>query len=93
MTTIPDATLDFHRDKPLTELEISMDTEEFLRDCSDKQFSMVLIIVGKGKSPQSRQLAKRVVTEVLKTSKLIRKFKTAEPENGGEGAIEVWLKN
>ena len=92
MTTIPEDTLDFHRNKPLSELEIRMDTEEFLRDSSDKQYSMVLVIVGKGESPQSRQLARRVVNQVLKQSKLIRKFKVAGPENGGEGAIEVFLK-
>jgi len=88
----------FFSEKVCTELDLHMLTkaqaETELYDFLDKSYSLgfhkVRIITGKGINSENRQsVLKPHVQEILKKEKL--KFKDAKINEGGSGAIDVWL--
>ena len=88
----------FFSEKVCTELELHMLTrvqaEIELYDFLDKSYSLgfhkVRVITGKGLNSENRQsVLKPFVQEILKKEKL--KFRDAKLNEGGSGAIDVWL--
>ena len=88
----------FFSEKVCTELDLHMLTrvqaEIELYDFLDKSYSLgfhkVRVITGKGLNSENRQsVLKPFVQEILKKEKL--KFRDAKLNEGGSGAIDVWL--
>ena len=81
------AELDLHA---LTRPEAEVELYDFLERSHSLGFSKVRIITGKGINSENQQsVLKPFVEEILKREKL--KFRNAKPNEGGSGAIEVWL--
>jgi DNA-nicking Smr family endonuclease len=81
------AELDLHM---LTRRQAETELYDFLEKSYDLGFPMVRIITGKGlNSPNRESVLKPFVQEILKKEKL--KFKDAKNNEGGAGAIDVWL--
>ena len=88
----------FFSEKVCAELDLHMLTRDQAKaefyDFLDKSYSLVFhkirIITGKGLNSENRQsVLKPFVQEILKKEKL--KFKDAKINEGGAGAIDVWL--
>ena len=81
------AELDLHM---LTRAQAENELYEFLEKSHSLGFYKVRIITGKGLNSENRQsVLKPFVQEILKKEKL--KFKDAKINEGGAGAIDVWL--
>ena len=88
----------FFSEKVCAELDLHMLTktqaEEELYDFLDKSYSLgfhkVKIITGKGLNSENRQsVLKPFVQGILRREKL--RFRDAKINEGGSGAIDVWL--
>jgi|GEM_PF-202062 len=90
----------FFSEKVCTELDLHMLTraqaEAELYDFLDKSYSLgfhkVRVITGKGLNSENKQsVLKPFIQEILKKEKL--KFRDAKINEGGSGAIDIWLFN
>ena len=89
--TIFDDTFDFHNEGLLEPNQIFYILEKFINDSHDQNNSHLLIITGKADTGSG--LVKRTVLSSLKKIKMVKKFRIAFAEDGGSGAVEVWLKD
>lgn len=81
------AELDLHM---LTRVQAEPELYEFLDRSHFLGFYKVRIITGKGLNSENRQsVLKPFVQEILKKEKL--RFRDAKINEGGAGAIDVWL--
>lgn len=87
LTFIPDATLDYHEFGELLEFDIQNKLEVFIEDSYYKDFTLVLVITGKGK------VVKPLVQKLLSQNKYVESFTLAGYFNGQGGAFEVVLYN
>lgn len=81
------AELDLHM---LTRQQAEIELYDFLQKCGELGFGKVRIITGRGLHSENRQsVLKPFVQEILKKEKL--RFRDAKINEGGAGAIDVWL--
>ena len=85
-------------------IEANKKVDEIVNFCSQKKYSEILLITGKGIHSKSDNVyeskdyskLRYSVPEYLKTNEEIKKFifqiSTAEDNNGGDGAILIKLK-
>lgn len=88
---IPEATLDYHDQGPLTEYDIEKQLNTFLEDSFNKNLSQVLVITGKGLNSLHGPVIRPFVRKLLRDHSLVANFKQASEHNGGEGALEIKL--
>lgn len=85
-----DAGLDLHGmtlDNARTELS------SFIRECSNKQLRCVMVVHGKAYSGEGKQpLMKSYVNDWLRQMQQVIAFTSAQPKDGGTGALYVLLK-
>jgi DNA-nicking Smr family endonuclease len=80
----PDLIIDLHG-RTLAEAEIILD------DVFSKNHSHIRIITGKGKHSKNDPVLRSFVAEYLLRNNF--RFNQSKLQNGGEGAIEVYLKD
>lgn len=82
------AKLDLHRMTLVTALA---QAESFLRHCQQQGCRVVLIIHGKGKK-SDKPILKNAVNIWLRTQDSVLAFHSAQPKDGGAGAVYVLIK-
>ncbi len=90
---IPENTLDYHDLGPLMEHEIRGLYERFIEESIINEYRSVLVITGKGIHSEKPAVIKPLVIKYLRQDKRVASFKQASTHLGGEGALEVHLKN
>lgn len=83
-----EARLDLHR---LTVATALAQAEFFLQHCQQQGLRVVLIIHGKGKK-SAKPILKNAVNIWLRTQDNVLAFHSAQPKDGGAGAVYVLLK-
>ncbi|MFM2392960.1 MAG: hypothetical protein RLZZ546_942 [Bacteroidota bacterium] len=69
----------------------TFEAEEFLSEILDSnQYFFLRIIVGKGKNSENGAVLRDFVKNYLKQRRI--NYSYASPRNGGEGALDVFLK-
>jgi DNA-nicking Smr family endonuclease len=81
---IPDLVLDFHG---FTTGECRHELDELI---DNREYSHIRIIVGKGKNSANGPVLPDFVRNYLTTRNI--RFSTSKIQDGGEGALEVYLK-
>ena len=81
--------LDLHG---LTVHQASRELAEFLDDCQRNGYRHVMIIHGKGYRSQQKPVIKPMVNRWLKQAHEVLAFSSAQPKDGGTGAVYVLLR-
>jgi hypothetical protein len=89
----PEDKLDLHG---ITREEATYLTEKFVRESREMGKTFVIIVVGMGRnSPDGKSKLRPVVVQKLidlQNNQRLRDFKTAEPKDGGYGALYIYLR-
>ncbi len=88
---LPEAILDYHKQGPLTEYDITRQFEEFIEESYIQGKTQLLIITGKGINSKNGPVIKPLVMRLLQQCRDIESFNMANENNGGEGAFEATL--
>ena len=65
---------------------------QFLAECEEQGIRHIIIIHGKGFRSASKPVIKPMVNRWLRTTEQVLAFHTAQPKDGGSGAVYVLLK-
>jgi DNA-nicking Smr family endonuclease len=84
-----DMTLDLHG---LTVEQARMQLIDFLEECRQSGYRHVIIVHGKGFRSQHRPVIKPMVNRWLKQAEEVLAFCSAQPKDGGTGAVYVLLR-
>jgi len=84
-----DSTLDLHG---LTVEQARLQLTEFMEECSQFGYRHVIIIHGKGFRSQNRPVIKPMVNRWLRQADEVLAFYSAQPKDGGTGAVYVLLR-
>lgn len=85
------AELDLHR---LTKLEARQEVLQFLNYCSENNFKHVRIVHGKGFGSKGKiPVLKTLINHWLRQCDEVLAFCSAQPRDGGTGALYVLLRN
>lgn len=89
----PQDKLDLHG---MTVEEAEREVQKFILECRERRLVFVLIVTGKGLnslggSPKLRPLTLSLLTHMIEEH-LVKDFKSANPDDGGFGALYVYLK-
>ena len=83
--------LDLHG---MTVVEARQTLLQFIAECEGSGIRNVLVVHGKGySSPNNKPVIKAYVNHWLKLSPTVLAFCSAQPSDGGTGAVYVLLKN
>lgn len=90
---IPQEVLDLHG---LTTDETEREVEKFIMETRERGLVFLLIITGRGaNSPGGSSKLRPLTVQILNhmiTGQRVRSFRTADPKDGGFGALYVYLK-
>jgi DNA-nicking Smr family endonuclease len=90
----PQAEFDFHDLGVLMPKDIQKLADQFLDKCKSRGLSKVLFITGKGlHSKNGAPVVKPTLKKYLSTLNFVDRVYEARRDRGGEGALEVILKN
>jgi DNA-nicking Smr family endonuclease len=84
-----DSTLDLHG---LTVEEARLQLADFLEECRQFGYRHVIIVHGKGFRSQARPVIKPMVNYWLRQADEVLAFCSAQPKDGGTGAVYVLLR-
>ncbi len=84
-----EATLDLHSH---TAEAAIMATHDFLENCVHKSYRVIRLIHGKGKSSSEAPVIKNILNTYLRHHENVLAFHSAQPKDGGTGALYVLLK-
>lgn len=82
--------LDLHG---LTVIEARNELLEFLGECEVSGIRNVIIIHGKGFRSKGKAVIKPMLNRWLRSTDIVLAFHSAQPKDGGAGAVYVLLKN
>lgn len=90
----PQAEFDFHDKGLLRESDMRKLTDEFLEECIDRGLTKILFITGKGlHSKKGMPVIKPFLRKYLQGKSFVVRVYEGRFDRGGEGTLEVILKN
>jgi DNA-nicking Smr family endonuclease len=88
----PQEEFDFHDRGPLRQHEIQALTDEFIKECKDRNLSKVLFITGKGlHSAKGMPIIKPFLKKYLQNHPNVARVYEGRRDRGGAGTLEVIL--